>query len=44
MDQNFKLGELILSIKDGNVSAVSEIYVLVGKAMMAGLFLCQEYC
>ena len=35
MDQNFKLGELILSIKDGNVSAVSEIYVLVGKAMMA---------
>lgn len=35
MDQNFKLGELILSIKEGNVTAISKIYVLVGKAMLA---------
>lgn len=35
MDQNFELGKLILSIKDGNLSAVSDIYMRVGKAMMA---------
>lgn len=34
-NQNYKLGELILSIKEGNVAAVSEIYMMVGKAMMA---------
>ena len=34
-NQNYKLGELILSIKEGNVTAISKIYVLVGKAMLA---------
>ena len=33
--QNYKLGELILSIEEGNVAAISEIYTLVGKAMLA---------
>ena len=33
--QNYKLGELIQSIKNGNVSAISEIYTLVGRAMKA---------
>lgn len=34
-NQNYKLGELILSIKEGNVKAISDIYQMVGKAMIA---------
>lgn len=34
-NQNYKLGELILSLKEGNITAISEIYLMVGKAMKA---------
>ena len=34
-EQNHKLGELIRSIEKGNISAISEIYMMVGKAMFA---------
>ena len=34
-NQNYKLGELIQSIKEGNVKAISDIYQMVGKAMIA---------
>lgn len=37
-NQNYKLGELIHTISEGNISSVSELYLLIGKAMKATAF------